>query len=51
MRFKVGLDKNLDGFLAGVNFDGPYEEFTRTTNPGAVEYLRAMPVLHARPFA
>jgi phospholipid/cholesterol/gamma-HCH transport system ATP-binding protein len=34
---------------AGVCFDGPYDEFARTPNPKAQMYLRAMPVLHARP--
>jgi phospholipid/cholesterol/gamma-HCH transport system ATP-binding protein len=32
----------------GVCFDGPYEEFERTDCEPAREYLRAMPVLHAR---
>ncbi len=32
-----------------ICFDGPYDEFTRTTNPMAQMYLKAMPVLHARP--
>lgn len=31
-----------------VAFDGPYNEFGRTNNPRAAEYLQAMPVLHAR---
>jgi phospholipid/cholesterol/gamma-HCH transport system ATP-binding protein len=33
---------------AGVCFDGPYEEFGTSSCPPAQEYLRAMPVLHAR---
>jgi hypothetical protein len=32
-----------------ICFDGPYDEFTRTSNPMAQMYLTAMPVLHARP--
>jgi phospholipid/cholesterol/gamma-HCH transport system ATP-binding protein len=32
-----------------VCFDGSYDEFTRTSNPQAQLYLKAMPVLHARP--
>lgn len=39
----VMLDK------AKVCFDGPYDDFARTPNPQAQMYLRAMPVLHARP--
>jgi phospholipid/cholesterol/gamma-HCH transport system ATP-binding protein len=34
---------------ARVCFDGPYDEFARTPNPQAQMYLKAMPVLHARP--
>lgn len=34
---------------ASIAFDGSYDEFTRTPNPRAQQYLRAMPVLHARP--
>lgn len=36
--------------LAGgrVVFDGTYEEFTKSTLPEAVAYLREMPVLHGR---
>jgi phospholipid/cholesterol/gamma-HCH transport system ATP-binding protein len=34
---------------AKVCFDGSYDDFTQTTNPLAQMYLRAMPVLHARP--
>ncbi|MFN0010841.1 MAG: ABC transporter ATP-binding protein [Phycisphaerales bacterium] len=33
-----------------ICFAGTYEEFTRSDNPVAVEYLQAMPVLHARPW-
>lgn len=33
---------------AGVCFDGPYADFGRTDCAPAAEYLRAMPVLHAR---
>jgi len=33
---------------AGVCFDGTYEEFEASEHPAAREYLRAMPVLHAR---
>lgn len=32
-----------------ICFDGPYDDFTRTHNPQAQLYLKAMPVLHARP--
>lgn len=33
---------------ARVAFDGPYDNFTRSPLPEAVEYLAAMPVLHLR---
>jgi len=33
----------------GVCFDGPYEDFGNTDCEPASEYLRAMPVLHAKP--
>ncbi len=32
-----------------VCFDASYDEFTKTSNPLAQMYLKAMPVLHARP--
>jgi phospholipid/cholesterol/gamma-HCH transport system ATP-binding protein len=32
-----------------IVFDGSYDEFSNTENPQAQLYLRAMPVLHARP--
>ncbi|MHC5009803.1 MAG: ABC transporter ATP-binding protein [Planctomycetota bacterium] len=34
---------------AQVCFDGPYEEFTRSTHAATREYLQAMPVLQNRP--
>ena len=33
---------------ASIAFDGSYEEFTKSDNPVAAEYLRAMPVLQSR---
>ena len=33
-----------------IAFDGPYDSFTDSDNPVAVEYLRSMPVLQAREF-
>lgn len=34
-----------------ICFDGSYEEFGRSESPPAQVYFKAMPVLHARPFA